>query len=146
MLFLAYMYTQSCGYAVPYYDFRGHRNALLDYFDKRELADQKDASAHSETGLKAYWELKNMQSIDGIPGLRIAPKDEKMPRCTDGMKRADTAEDGRVVTVVNGRAAPGPAVAVKGAVDGRRRYAELVVAFALGLATAAVYVKLVGVV
>ena len=32
------MYTQSCGYAVPYYDFRGHRNALLDYFDKRELA------------------------------------------------------------------------------------------------------------
>ncbi|KAI1790498.1 hypothetical protein LXA43DRAFT_890910 [Ganoderma leucocontextum] len=124
----------SCGYAVPYYDFRGHRNALLEFFDKRELADQKDAAAHSKTGLKAYWEEKNMKSIDGIPGLCVAPRGQTMPQCTEGMKRADTAEDGRAVAVVKGRAAIGSAaVAVKGAVDGRRRYEELVVAFALVL-------------
>ena len=129
---------------MPYYDFRGHRNILLNFFDKRELADQNDPTAHSKAGLKTYWEEKNMESIDGIPGLHIAPTGEKLARCTDIMKRADTAEDGRIVAVVNGRAINESVVAAKGAVDRSRRYEELVVAFALGLATAAVYVQLMG--
>lgn len=60
---------QSCGYAVPYYDFRGHRQVLLDYLIPCERADQNDPAAHAEKGLKAYWEQKNLQSIDGLPGL-----------------------------------------------------------------------------
>ncbi|EJF58546.1 hypothetical protein BD309DRAFT_929263 [Dichomitus squalens] len=124
----------SCGYAVPYYEFRGHRQVLLDYWDKRELAEQKGGK-----GLKAYWEEKNLHSIDGLPGLATAPGVEKTPECTDVMKKADNAEDGTVV--VNSTAN----VAGKGGhATGVRRVQELVVAFALGVAVAAVYVQLAG--
>ena len=133
---------------MPYYEFRGHRQILLDRMDARERADQR-----GEKGLKAYWTEQNLASIDGLPGLATAPTAEKLPRCTDVMKKADSAEDGRIVVngsaedgriVVNG-SANGSAVAVKGlpnTVGGIRRTQELVVAFALGVAVAAVYARL----
>ncbi|KAI0762750.1 hypothetical protein C8Q74DRAFT_1207453 [Fomes fomentarius] len=128
----------SCGYAVPYYEFKGHRQVLLDYFVARETADQKDPSAHSAKGLKAYWQEKNSHSIDGITGLVQAPHAPYAPVCTDVMKNANAAEGGKVVA--NGSLLP-----LKSRVD-RRRIQEWVVAFVLGGVVAAVYVRVVGVV
>ncbi|KIM86525.1 hypothetical protein PILCRDRAFT_64821 [Piloderma croceum F 1598] len=63
----------SCGYAVPLYAFQSHRTQLLHYFDKKEDADRKVEAEHrSDDGLKAYWALKNLKSIDGLEGLSVA--------------------------------------------------------------------------
>ncbi|KAH9913134.1 uncharacterized protein BXZ73DRAFT_92995 [Epithele typhae] len=110
----------SCGYAVPYYKFQGHRQALLDYFAKQEAADD-----FAEGSLKAYWAKKNLQSIDGIPALRDAPNAERVP----GNGVSNVGSDGRGTGAAK--------------VDGRR-VQEWVVAFALGLAAAAAYIQVVG--
>ncbi|KAJ7589888.1 hypothetical protein C8J56DRAFT_936434 [Mycena floridula] len=57
----------SCGYAVPFFDFKAPRNTLHEYFEKVERAGD------SEKGLRAYWTKKNLKSIDGLPALQIAP-------------------------------------------------------------------------
>lgn len=46
----------SCGYAVPYYDFKGERDAL-----------EKWNKAKGEDGIKKYWQEENAQSLDGVP-------------------------------------------------------------------------------
>ena len=118
---------------MPYYEFKGHRSTLLQFFDKRERAEQQGTGP----GLKAYWEEKNTRSIDGIPGLQAAPEAPAMPKTTDVMKRAEAAENGRALA--NGSAAAVKTVAAS-SVD-RRRIQEWAVAFSLGLAAAAVYVR-----
>lgn len=50
--------SDSCGYAVPLYDFKEHRDVLDKY-----------SEAKGEDGLKEYRANKNAQSIDGMPGL-----------------------------------------------------------------------------
>lgn len=50
--------SDSCGYSVPLYDFRGDRDVL----DK--WAPNKGAA-----GILAYQAEKNRYSIDGLPGL-----------------------------------------------------------------------------
>ncbi len=138
---------QSCGYAVPYYELKGHRQVLLDYFASREAADQSDPAAHANKGLKAYWEEKNSRSIDGIPGLAYAPTVERMPQYRKEMKPAGNAENGEarendVKVHGNGSAKANGGVLVKTArLDGQRVY-EWAVAFSFGLAAAAVYVQL----
>ncbi|KAI0668735.1 hypothetical protein C8Q78DRAFT_243201 [Trametes maxima] len=126
---------KSCGYAVPYYEFKGHRQILLDFFDKREHADQADANGRSEKGMRAYWEAKNENSIDGLPGLAHASKAERVPECRDAMKRADCSENGEMR-----ESRLGGGVLVKRGPE-RRRVEEWAVAFALGVAVAAVYVQ-----
>ena len=136
------VHWQSCGYAVPYYEFRGHRQTLLDYFESRERADQKAESARGDKGLKAYWDDNNMRSIDGIPGLRVASTAPGVPTCTNVMKRAGASLDGSDTTAANGSAV---SIGVKtGRPGDRRRVEEVVFAFALGVAVAAVYVRFVG--
>jgi len=49
------MIQTSCGYAVPYMDFKEERKTLNSLADKRE--DKK---------LKEYWLEKNTKSIDGF--------------------------------------------------------------------------------
>lgn len=51
--------SESCGFGVPVYEFRGRREKLLD------LAKSKGPS-----GLADYQRQKNAASIDGLPGLR----------------------------------------------------------------------------
>lgn len=46
----------SCGYGVPLYGFRGERETLRQWADKK-----------GETGLRDYWREKNQRSIDGLP-------------------------------------------------------------------------------
>ncbi|KAH7909871.1 hypothetical protein BJ138DRAFT_1154209 [Hygrophoropsis aurantiaca] len=65
--------STSCGYAVPFYQFVSHRTQLLRFFDKKESAES------DENGLKAYWNLKNLRSLDGLPGLLTAPDSKDTP-------------------------------------------------------------------
>jgi len=48
------MVQTSCGYAVPYYTFKGERPTLAKW------AEQK-----GESGIAAYWEQNNQSSLDG---------------------------------------------------------------------------------
>ncbi|MHC5541839.1 pyridoxamine 5'-phosphate oxidase family protein [Singulisphaera rosea] len=52
--------ADACGFAVPLYEFQGHRKQLLDYADQQ-----------GPDGLEAYKAKKNRVSIDGIAGLRV---------------------------------------------------------------------------
>ena len=46
----------SCGFAVPLYDFVGHRDTLIQYAEKK-----------GDAGLMEYRRQKNVLSIDGLP-------------------------------------------------------------------------------
>jgi pyridoxamine 5'-phosphate oxidase-like protein len=45
----------SCGFAVPFMEYKGERNTLKQWADKK-----------GEDGIKKYWEEKNEVSLDGI--------------------------------------------------------------------------------
>ncbi|KAK7050335.1 pyridoxamine phosphate oxidase [Favolaschia claudopus] len=67
----------SCGYAVPFFDFKSHRNRLFTWAAKKEALDV-NSDAHTGfsalvDGLKRYWATKNLKSIDGLTGLTCAP-------------------------------------------------------------------------
>jgi len=62
----------SCGYAVPFYQFKAHRSTLLDSASRKEGKDQLSGPGEAG-GMKDYWRTKNKQSIDGLPGLTTAP-------------------------------------------------------------------------
>ena len=78
-------HAQSCGFAVPLYDFVMHRTQLLRFAAKLEGGDQKLAASCDDppcgdaetpmrpTTLRTYWLVKNMRSVDGLPGLLTAP-------------------------------------------------------------------------
>lgn len=69
-----YQCQTSCGYAVPIYDFVTHRTQLLRSLDMKESRDRATASTEIDPkGLRAYWVLKNLSSVDGLPGLLTAP-------------------------------------------------------------------------
>jgi hypothetical protein len=53
--------ADSCGFAVPLYEYRGERSQLIDY-----------ARRKGPEGLERYKAQKNRVSIDGIAGLRFA--------------------------------------------------------------------------
>ncbi|HVS51853.1 MAG TPA: pyridoxamine 5'-phosphate oxidase family protein [Opitutaceae bacterium] len=46
----------SCGFAVPFFDFRAHRSTLTDWCAKK-----------GPDGIATYWAEKNQRSIDGLP-------------------------------------------------------------------------------
>jgi hypothetical protein len=50
--------TTSCGYAVPLMSFVGERERLIEW-----------ATAKGDDGITDYWSAKNVESIDGLPGL-----------------------------------------------------------------------------
>jgi pyridoxamine 5'-phosphate oxidase-like protein len=50
--------TTSCGFAVPLMEYVGERDRLSNW-----------ATAKGDDGIASYWQSKNMQSIDGLPGL-----------------------------------------------------------------------------
>jgi hypothetical protein len=50
--------STSCGYAVPLMQYERPRDRLLDWARKK-----------GDDGLVAYWASKNVESIDGLPGL-----------------------------------------------------------------------------
>ena len=46
----------SCGYGVPFFDYRSERETLSDWGEKK-----------GEKGIRNYWEANNRVSIDGFP-------------------------------------------------------------------------------
>ena len=50
--------ADSCGYGVPLYEFRGERDALPKWAEKK-----------GSNGLEKYRSSENRKSIDGLPGL-----------------------------------------------------------------------------
>ena len=55
--------SSSCGYSVPFFDFRAERDVL-----------QKWSAAQGSEKLRAYRAKKNRQSIDGLPAFRETDK------------------------------------------------------------------------
>ena len=53
--------ADSCGFAVPLYEYKGERSQLIAYAEKK-----------GPEGMERYKALKNRASIDGIAGLRSA--------------------------------------------------------------------------
>lgn len=53
--------ADSCGYAVPRYEYAGDRTQLLDWAEKK-----------GDDGLRKYQAQKNRTSLDGLPGLPSA--------------------------------------------------------------------------
>jgi hypothetical protein len=53
--------ADSCGYGVPRYRYEGERSQLLDWADRKGRA-----------GIDAYQAERNLESIDGLPGLSSA--------------------------------------------------------------------------
>jgi len=51
----------SCGFGVPLYDYRGERDQLTAWSDKK-----------GEAGVREYQAKKNASSLDGLPGLKSA--------------------------------------------------------------------------
>ncbi|KAF9283993.1 hypothetical protein BGZ88_010204 [Linnemannia elongata] len=51
--------STSCGYGVPYFNYKGARNTLIDTWSKRD-----------EDKVKEYWKTINKFSLDGLPGMR----------------------------------------------------------------------------
>jgi hypothetical protein len=75
----------SCGYGVPFYEFKCHRNLLLSMstrFEKvdQDHADQPGSSGIASSGLKMYWSASNSKSIDGLPGVELAHLSDAVPR------------------------------------------------------------------
>ena len=57
--------ADSCGYAVPLYEYKGERSQLIDYAEKK-----------GPEGMEQYKARMNKASIDGIAGLRSVGGDE----------------------------------------------------------------------
>jgi hypothetical protein len=57
----------SCGFSVPYYDFKGHRPILDDFFEKK---DAKFRAGDEKESMDRYWAWKSQLSIDGLPGMK----------------------------------------------------------------------------
>lgn len=136
--------TQSCGYTVPYYDFRADRTALLEYMSRCEKADvafEPDLSntnaqdSRAEKGMRNYWVKYNSTSIDGLPGVQIAPYAEETPHSgwvpEKAKARNNAGNNGVVASKEPTNAGPD---------------AKLVGAFslALGVLVTAVFMKLFG--
>ncbi|RMZ85438.1 hypothetical protein DV737_g877, partial [Chaetothyriales sp. CBS 132003] len=64
----------SCGFSVPYYDFKAHRSILNNYFEQKQA---KFEAGNEKESMPRYWALKNAWSMDGLPGSRIGLKTGK---------------------------------------------------------------------
>jgi hypothetical protein len=58
--------ADSCGFAVPLYEYKGQRSQLIDYAENK-----------GPEGMAQYRSKKNRASIDGLAGLRRAGGDER---------------------------------------------------------------------
>ena len=66
-------FSQSCGYAVPFFDYRAERTKLDEFALRKEADDLASSEQKAPNGLKAYW-IKYGKSIDGLPGMQTGFK------------------------------------------------------------------------
>jgi len=58
----------SCGFSVPYYDFREFRYTLDKFSETKDRKHKR--TGKFEDGNEWYWAYKNARSVDGLPGLK----------------------------------------------------------------------------
>ncbi|KAK1752042.1 hypothetical protein QBC47DRAFT_64118 [Echria macrotheca] len=58
----------SCGYSVPFFDFKDFRTTLNEVFANRV---EKAKQGKSNETMERYWAYKNAWSLDGLPGLEV---------------------------------------------------------------------------
>jgi hypothetical protein len=94
----------SCGFSVPFYEFKGHRDVLNELWRKK--VKRIEEGKESQT-MPKYWAYKNAWSMDGLPGMKVGTK---------------AAEDFGVKPIVKmvGRAGENLAYAKKGLGQGRK--------------------------
>ncbi|CAE6424758.1 unnamed protein product [Rhizoctonia solani] len=144
----------SCGYSVPFYEYVGERTLLCDVMRPREQRDADgcpeevknaaDLTAHlkptpayplpedsvPEKSLRKYWAVKNIRSIDGIPGLQLGRTYAGLPMARDEIR--DNTQFHEPVGVVGGKRGKVGVVET----PTRGGWAPVVAAFALGLGAA----------
>ncbi|KAJ8515107.1 hypothetical protein ONZ45_g7417 [Pleurotus djamor] len=133
-----YKVGTSCGYAVPFYDFKSHRTRLLEGLTRYQNKDRDaelglDSSTASSPprpaqGLKWYWTENNLHSLDGLPALETAHESLQLfEPVTKPFKKDDISEKSEGVATGSIRSP---------LIDGK-----VVVAFALGMIAATSYMK-----
>ncbi|KAL0959270.1 hypothetical protein HGRIS_014541 [Hohenbuehelia grisea] len=96
--------STSCGYAVPFYKFTGHRSQLLELNARKEGLDRSAEEAaeasgdpssvqRAERSLKRYWAEKNKYSLDGLPELiSAADSPKRFEECKTIFKKDDITQ------------------------------------------------------
>lgn len=64
----------SCGFSVPFYEYKEHRKTLNEHFERK---DERFKQGNEKESMPKYWALKNSWSMDGLPALHIAQKTRK---------------------------------------------------------------------
>ncbi|VUC29773.1 unnamed protein product [Clonostachys rosea] len=59
----------SCGFSVPLYEFKAHRDTLNEYFRKK---DDKFKGGNEKESMDLYWAQNSQFSMDGLPGMKRA--------------------------------------------------------------------------
>jgi hypothetical protein len=59
----------SCGFSVPFYEFKDYRFVLNDYFANKA---KKFNQGNEKESMDRYWAYKNAWSIDNLPGMKRA--------------------------------------------------------------------------
>ncbi|KAK2462819.1 hypothetical protein APHAL10511_005210 [Amanita phalloides] len=69
-----YKVSTSCGYAVPFFDYRAERSRHHEMSVSVEAVDIASGcpSEPAKGGLKEYWQKQNIKSLDGLPGVLSA--------------------------------------------------------------------------
>ncbi|KDQ64172.1 hypothetical protein JAAARDRAFT_118114 [Jaapia argillacea MUCL 33604] len=133
-----YKVGTSCGYAVPYYEFLGHRELLHSMATRKENFDcaAPAPTYHHDKGLKIYWEGHNAKSLDGLPALLNAGKSSVAFNSSDNW-RARTVDAKSVKNLSLKKE--------QGSVETRKREEwKLVGAFSAGVLVTAVCMKYIG--
>ncbi|KAK4040632.1 hypothetical protein C8A01DRAFT_15530 [Parachaetomium inaequale] len=66
--------ASSCGYSVPFYEFKNFRTTLNEHFAKKE---ERFEQGRLEESKERYWAFKNAYSVDGLPGMQIGNRTGK---------------------------------------------------------------------
>jgi len=64
----------SCGYSVPLFEFKEHRDVLLNHFAKK---NKKFEDGNEAESMERYWAYKNAWSIDNLPSMKIGQETGK---------------------------------------------------------------------
>lgn len=57
----------SCGYSVPFYEFKDYRKTLNQVFEKRL---EKFEGGNKDESMDRYWAYKSAWSMDGLPAMQ----------------------------------------------------------------------------
>ncbi|KAF2743604.1 pyridoxamine phosphate oxidase family protein [Sporormia fimetaria CBS 119925] len=57
----------SCGWSVPFFEFKGYRTQLDEFFERKQKAFEGGKEGES---MDRYWAWKSQLSVDGLPGMK----------------------------------------------------------------------------